>query len=464
MINNLKILTTSLMIVLTIGTTQSVHAMEERGGIPENFFAFFSSLFQEKTVSIQPDVPKKPTFEILPKDIQKLIIEKAVEDACYLNGHSGIPGTVCKYWYNFITAEKQHNLLPYRLSCNLEEFALLKIFLEGKLICKRLGEETVELQGIADLTNPLRGAFDLSKFEGLDKHLSISTGFWYGHDPINKRKVEVWIAPRFWVKRLLKNGGVVPCKEIFEPSYIKREGWCQKIITDLRKKIKTYSVCEYSEINKGQKDAILRILDQAHQVFEDLFNMHHYRPYYLGKKPYDGTLNLNTLMSDLTYKLSTVVGVNISISDVSLDLEAYMSDLTNKISTVVGVNNLLCVGGNPLKMYKSKQDWPKTAPVGIFWTCGEVNDNNNGEECFDYLTCFGFDRLSSDDLNSHIYSASIDFKPFSSMQYHKNEMAGNFLMDHKISFRKSDGFYEELIKSGGRTYAFSLPSSHKNRV
>ena len=58
----------------------------------------------------------------------------------------------------------------------------------------------IELK-ISDLTNPLEGTFDLSKCGDASKYLSISTGYRKGKKPENSSKLEIWLAPRFMIKK-----------------------------------------------------------------------------------------------------------------------------------------------------------------------------------------------------------------------------------------------------------------------
>lgn len=76
-------------------------------------------------------------------------------------------------------------------------------FLRGKLIyTDPKTKRQIELP-IAALTNPLAGEFDLTRCGDTGQYLSINTGYRKRKIPANANKTEIWLAPRFLVKREL---------------------------------------------------------------------------------------------------------------------------------------------------------------------------------------------------------------------------------------------------------------------
>jgi len=56
---------------------------------------------------------------------------------------------------------------------------------------------------ISSLSNPLRGEFDLSKCGKTGEDLSINVGYREGKNPKNAKKIEIWVAPWFLIKKNL---------------------------------------------------------------------------------------------------------------------------------------------------------------------------------------------------------------------------------------------------------------------
>ncbi|RZI45263.1 hypothetical protein [Candidatus Finniella inopinata] len=84
---------------------------------------------------------------------------------------------------------------------NVSEEAIYKKFLTGKLIYRPTpgNDDGMKVFSIADLSYPLGGTFDLSKFGDTWQHLNIATGYRTGKSEKNRSKVEMWIAPRFLI-------------------------------------------------------------------------------------------------------------------------------------------------------------------------------------------------------------------------------------------------------------------------
>ena len=73
-------------------------------------------------------------------------------------------------------------------------------FMRGRLVYKQGTRDEVTLP-IAYLKNPLGGSFKLSDCGDAERYLSINTGYRTGKIENNKRKVEVWICPRFVIEK-----------------------------------------------------------------------------------------------------------------------------------------------------------------------------------------------------------------------------------------------------------------------
>lgn len=84
--------------------------------------------------------------------------------------------------------------------------AIYQRFLKGVLIYRpQQGSDVGRIDlPIAALGNPLEGMFDLSQCGDAGKYLSISTGYRKGMKAENANKVEIWLAPRFLIKKELK--------------------------------------------------------------------------------------------------------------------------------------------------------------------------------------------------------------------------------------------------------------------
>lgn len=79
-------------------------------------------------------------------------------------------------------------------------------FLRGRLIYRpQEGSDVGRIDmPISAMQNPLEGAFDLSRCGDTGEFLSISTGYRKRKKLENAKKVEVWLAPRFLIKKELQ--------------------------------------------------------------------------------------------------------------------------------------------------------------------------------------------------------------------------------------------------------------------
>jgi len=76
-------------------------------------------------------------------------------------------------------------------------------FLNGKVIFTGVPDKTIEKE-LSKLFNPLDGRLDLSECAGVDQYVSISTGYpkWAKQDHPNN--LDIWIAPKFMIKKDLE--------------------------------------------------------------------------------------------------------------------------------------------------------------------------------------------------------------------------------------------------------------------
>lgn len=86
-----------------------------------------------------------------------------------------------------------------------EEKEIYQRFLKGELIYKpnRENDDGKISLPISSLRDPLNGTFDLSSCGDASKYLSISTGYRKEKKSENENKIEIWITPRFLIKKEL---------------------------------------------------------------------------------------------------------------------------------------------------------------------------------------------------------------------------------------------------------------------
>eukprot|EP01099_Mayorella_cantabrigiensis_P008686 TRINITY_DN820_c0_g2_i1.p1 TRINITY_DN820_c0_g2~~TRINITY_DN820_c0_g2_i1.p1 ORF type:complete len:272 (+),score=4.22 TRINITY_DN820_c0_g2_i1:221-1036(+) len=96
----------------------------------------------------------------------------------------------------------EDTLIPHIALGNEE---IYRKFLKGTLIYKPEKESEVGRidLAISALRNPLDGTFDLSQCGDAGKYLSISTGYRKKKKSENSGKIEIWITPRFLIKKEL---------------------------------------------------------------------------------------------------------------------------------------------------------------------------------------------------------------------------------------------------------------------
>src|SRR3546814_332503 len=96
-------------------------------------------------------------------------------------------------------------LFPYTTLFRSGYKDIYQRFIKGVLVYRPTeGSDVGKIElPIADLGNPLEGTFDLSKCGDAGQYLSIATGYHKEKISTNADKVEVWLAPRFLIKRNL---------------------------------------------------------------------------------------------------------------------------------------------------------------------------------------------------------------------------------------------------------------------
>jgi hypothetical protein len=140
------------------------------------------------------------------KDMNELIITEAVQSDCYNQGHATNIALVCKNLYTFIKTDRP---LPtntfYKVPHNLEESCLINIFMTGELVFRPnpYSDEGMIRFKISDFENPLEGKFDLSPCSDAGGEVSIHTGYYKRERAENENKVEIWLTPRFLIKKEL---------------------------------------------------------------------------------------------------------------------------------------------------------------------------------------------------------------------------------------------------------------------
>ncbi len=144
----------------------------------------------------------------LPGDMRRILIKYAAK-AKYEgeNGRYGNPlhlALVCRGWNTIISADKNEVGTPcwkwLHGVMTPQDEQELKIFLNGRLICKpnpESDEGIVELR-ISDLAQPLSGAFNLSQCSDVvKKYLYIGTGLRIGVTDAHEGMAEIFIIPWF---------------------------------------------------------------------------------------------------------------------------------------------------------------------------------------------------------------------------------------------------------------------------
>ncbi|AIK96834.1 hypothetical protein [Candidatus Odyssella acanthamoebae] len=225
---SLKVLISSLMIALTFASSQGIHGMEdssERGeqGVKRPFVYRVPSV---SDITEDPEQKKRRGEEIrenpfngCPKEITAMVLQLAAIDEC-LNNRSPVNILlVCREWQKQIeegfiagkTVKKLCQEAWYGVPGHEE---IYERFLKSVLIYRpQKGSEVGMItMRISELGNPLEGTFDLSQCGNVGKYLSISTGYRKGKKQENKKKLEIWLAPRFLIeKKLTTTAGHFQC-------------------------------------------------------------------------------------------------------------------------------------------------------------------------------------------------------------------------------------------------------------
>jgi len=191
----LKNLLLPIMVALVLAAPQMIQAME---GEEEKAIV----LFQNSNLT----------------DVEGLILEIAVQDNCHEFGFAGNIGSVCTAWNNFVNEKRYTSPLYKNLKVGLQTKCLYDMFCNGGLIFRpTLGsDEGMIVLKISDLTNPSEGIFELPVDYGdALKRLSILTGYRKGKIAENEDKVEIWFAPREFIKQELKEGRAKQFERMF---------------------------------------------------------------------------------------------------------------------------------------------------------------------------------------------------------------------------------------------------------
>lgn len=148
----------------------------------------------------------------LPKELRGCVVKQAAYAQCVeekipvtLNKTLGNLALVCKEWCTFTKDEMEVNKPSWKawhgITSKYED--IYQQFLNGTLIYrpKPQSDEGMITLKISDLTNPLRGKFDLSQCGDTGKYLNIATGYRKAQAPENSNKVEIWLTPRFLIDK-----------------------------------------------------------------------------------------------------------------------------------------------------------------------------------------------------------------------------------------------------------------------
>ena len=196
MIKHLKNLLSPIMMALVLTVPQMGQAMDEAE----------KNLFPNSNLT---------------SDVQELILKTTVKDCCYELGFAGNIGSVCKTWDKFVNEKRYTSPLYKNLAVGLQTKFLYDTFCNGELVFRpNPGSDVGMIRlKISDLANPLE---DTIKFPAecgdAGKFLIILTGYRKGIIKENANKVEMWFAPREFIKQELKGGRAQQFKDIF-PSW-----------------------------------------------------------------------------------------------------------------------------------------------------------------------------------------------------------------------------------------------------
>jgi hypothetical protein len=214
--NNLKLFISSLIIILTLTSSQTTHGMEVLKPITQDLkrplkraYVLGVSSDSDTTEDARQkrrrgkEIRENP-FKRCPKEIRVYILERAVINNYLSNVHIHSLKLVCQEWHGIISKDfvDRAILSAYELlGCG----EIYKRFLKGVLIYRPQEGSDVGMVTlpIAALKDPLEGRFNLSQCGDIGKYLSISTGYRKKKKAENENKVEIWFAPRFLITKEL---------------------------------------------------------------------------------------------------------------------------------------------------------------------------------------------------------------------------------------------------------------------
>ncbi len=151
------------------------------------------------------DLSKWSALGTIPRDVWGIIAKHAAIKRIRENESPAVVALVCKGWFAAIKSDFDNRgdvwKAWYGVTPEYEE--IHQIFLNGVLVYKPdpdSDEGKIELK-ISDLANPYNGTFDLP--EEVGKYLRIYTGYRKGMKPENVKKIETWFVPWFLIKKHL---------------------------------------------------------------------------------------------------------------------------------------------------------------------------------------------------------------------------------------------------------------------
>ncbi len=227
--NQLKLLSTSLIVALSFASSQASYAMKEDDQDKNNL-----TISQTKQVPWKEEIPwtgyddknKKQIsnvgeFSKLPKPLVKKILNMAIYQQAIDDGEYPINiELICKVFRHILATDTEkfnkeeafafntrsaflEGLKVHYNITTQEQIEVFNKFYKGELIYKpdpNSDNGKIELL-ISGLKHPLKGEFGLSKCGGTEEDLSINMGYRKGKNSKNAKKVEIWFAPRFLIAK-----------------------------------------------------------------------------------------------------------------------------------------------------------------------------------------------------------------------------------------------------------------------
>lgn len=221
--SNLKLITSSLIVALTLATPQLVHGTDTKADELEAKLSRITAssgdaLVDSKLLNLNDtdqslslveeiiDPYEKSLFGIIVPDAKDSIVKYAAIEQILSPESKFDLALVCKDWLEIIIYDFDNQQDIYKAWYGvIEHEEAFQTFLNGTLIYRPIqdSDEGIIKLKISDLKNPLDGTFDLSQCGDAGKDLSISTGYRKGIRPENKKKLEVWLVPWFLIKKHL---------------------------------------------------------------------------------------------------------------------------------------------------------------------------------------------------------------------------------------------------------------------